>query len=102
MELRIHHFPGGWSVSDGTLATFAATREEALRRFERTGPGLRTCRAAHCADDASIMLDGVALCMSHYDNLTCRTGATDPQDQLPEQRRWEEPIRAPRRQTATH
>jgi surface antigen len=33
MKPRIHRFRGGWAVSNGDFATFAETREEALRQF---------------------------------------------------------------------
>ena len=38
MEPQIHRFRGGWVVFRDGLATFAATREEALRYFRQLEP----------------------------------------------------------------
>ena len=73
MEPRIHRFLGGWAVSSGDFATYSVSREEALRQFHLHQS--RTCRASGCADDATAMLDGVALCLPHYNNVTSRAGA---------------------------
>ena len=72
-EPRIHRFMGGWAVSTDDFATFASTREEALRQFHRHES--RTCRASDCADDAAVMLEGVGLCLTHDNNITSRAGA---------------------------
>jgi hypothetical protein len=97
MELRIHRFPGGWSVSDGSFAAFAGTRDEALQRYERQVPTSRVCHAANCGDDASVMLDGVALCLTHYNNFRSRAGAAGVEDRLAGEVRREEATREIRR-----
>jgi|GEM_PF-4796039 hypothetical protein len=83
-EPRIHRFPGGWAVSSGDFATFASTREEALRQFQLHKS--RTCRASGCADNAVVMLEGVGLCLTHYNNVTSRAGAEDIEDVPPPKR----------------
>ena len=74
MEPRIHRFLGGWAVTSGNFATYSASREEALRQFQLHQS--RICHASGCADDATAMLDGVALCLTHYNNVTSRAGAS--------------------------
>jgi len=92
MEPRVHRFTGGWSVTDGSCATFASTREEALKRFERLVSS-RTCWAAECADDAAVVLDGVALCTTHYHNVTSRTAAGPSPDRMRREMLRDEPVR---------
>jgi hypothetical protein len=59
MEPRIHRFRGGWAASGGGFATFAATKEEALRQFRLHAPEAPGC--AEDDEDAGALLDGVDL-----------------------------------------
>jgi hypothetical protein len=83
-EPRIHRFAGGWAVSSDDFATFASTREEALRQFQLHES--RTCRASGCADNALVMLEGVGLCLTHDNNVTSRAGADNIEDVPPPKR----------------
>jgi hypothetical protein len=55
------------------LATFAATKEEALRHFHELTPRAPTCQVkGGQAEACSAGLAGVALCWQHYENVTLR------------------------------
>ena len=59
-------FRGGWSASADGFATFASTREEALRQFwlHRPAPA---CTCEGCELQAVLVLDDVPLCLQHYE-----------------------------------
>jgi len=73
---HVHRFRGGWSVSDGGFATFASTREEALRQYELHGPRSRRCSVNGCDDEATQLLDGVTLCGPHLQAVQAETEAS--------------------------
>jgi len=74
---HVHRFRGGWSVSDGGFATFASTREEALRQYELHGPKHRRCGIDGCEDEATQTLAGLALCEPHLQAVQAETEASE-------------------------
>ena len=63
MEPRVHRFPGGWAASSDCFATFAATREEAIRQFRMHAP--ESAGPAEGDGGPDPMLEGMELALTH-------------------------------------
>jgi hypothetical protein len=65
----LQRFRGGWSASADGFATFASTKEEALRQFwlHRPAP---VCTCEGCELQAVVVLEDVPLCHQHYEAVT--------------------------------
>jgi hypothetical protein len=72
-EPHVHHFAGGWAAAGDGFATFAKTREEAIRQYEAYEA--QRCHSAGCDARATRNLSGVPLCDEHYQNVVSRSGA---------------------------
>lgn len=88
MEPRIHQFPGGWAVTGDGFAAYAGTKDEALQRYQLHQA--RHCRVPECERIPVIVLEGVSLCASHYDNFLSRGGASGTTDRDPARRTFED------------
>ena len=74
-EPRIHHFAGGWAASGDGFATFAKTREEAIRQYQAYDS--HRCHSYGCDAQATRTLSGVPLCDEHYENVVSSSGASE-------------------------
>jgi len=74
-EPRVNHFQGGWAAAGDGFATFAKTREEAIRQYHAYEA--RRCHSDGCDARATRNVGGVPLCEEHYQNVRTGAGAAD-------------------------
>jgi hypothetical protein len=70
----VQRFRGGWSASADGFATFATTKEEALRQFWLHRP-VPVCTYEGCEIQAVVVLEDVPLCMTHYEAVITQAGS---------------------------
>jgi len=77
MEARVHQFRGGWAVTGDGFATFAATKEDAIRQFRQHMAAIPSETDGQGSD---ALLEGMGICLAHDSSRTARTGVVIRED----------------------